>query len=272
MAALVVGLIAAGVFIGVCSGLLGIGGGVLMVPFLRVLFSFDAHVATATSLFTIIPTSISGTAAHIKNRTCLPAVGVALGVGGSITSTLGVYLGSISPEWLIMLITAAIIAYSAYNMLSKAMKLPRTGAAQKGGAASAPTDVAVPPYQLTKGRLAGAFGIGLIAGLGSGYCGVGGGFIMVPLMTALLAVPMKEASGTSLIAILILAVPGTITQFMMGNVYLLAGLLLACGTIPGAVLGAKLNAHMPERQLRLAFAAFLGVSAAMLVMNELGVL
>ena len=83
---------------------------------------------------------------------------------------------------------------------------------------------------------------------------------------------MKEASGTSLIAILILAVPGTITQFMMGNVYLLAGLLLACGTIPGAVLGAKLNAHMPERRLRLVFAAFLGVSAAVLVMNELGVL
>ena len=59
---------------------------------------------------------------------------------------------------------------------------------------------------------------------------------------------------------------------IFGYVYLLAGLLLACGTIPGAVLGAKLNAHMPERQLRLAFAAFLGVSAAMLVMNELGVL
>lgn len=80
--------------------------------------------------------------------------------------------------------------------------------------------------------------IGLIAGFASGYVGVGGGFIMVPLMTAWLGIPMKRTSGTSLIAIIILAIPGVIQQAFLGHIDYLAGIMLCVGAIPGAVLGA----------------------------------
>ena len=113
-----------GVFIGILSGLLGIGGGTIMVPVFRLAFGLSPLMSTATSLFTIIPTSISGAVSHIKGKTCVPALGLAMGLGGALTSPVGVWLASLSPAWLVMLAAALIIGYSAVNMLRKAVKAP----------------------------------------------------------------------------------------------------------------------------------------------------
>ena len=75
-----------GLLVGVLSGLLGIGGGTIMVPIFRLGFGLSAIEATATSLFTIIPTSLSGCVTHIKNKTCIVPLGLAAGIGGAITS------------------------------------------------------------------------------------------------------------------------------------------------------------------------------------------
>ena len=71
----------AGVAIGILSGLLGIGGGTVMVPIFRLAFGMSPVVSTATSLFAIIPTSISGAASHIRHKTCIVSLGVAAGLG-----------------------------------------------------------------------------------------------------------------------------------------------------------------------------------------------
>ena len=81
-----IGLAVAGIFIGVLSGMLGIGGGTVMVPLLRLVFGLDAYMATATSLFAIIPTSLSGMISHLRAKTCYPKLGLALGLGGAATS------------------------------------------------------------------------------------------------------------------------------------------------------------------------------------------
>lgn len=287
-------LICVGLFIGVFSGLLGIGGGTVMVPVLRLIFGLSAYAATATSLFAIIPTSLSGAATHLRNKTCVPKLGLVLGLGGAVTSALGVYLGSISPSWAIMLVAAVIILYSAYNMLKKALKIPSgkaaasdraagvagrpaTAGAASAGAAAVPvtaeaSEESKPVFVLGRRELVGGVLIGLVAGLASGYVGVGGGFIMVPLMTSWLGVPMRYASGTSLIAIIILCVPGVAEQMMLGNVDYFAGILLVLGSIPGAAVGAKLVKKVPERTLRFIFAGFLGVAAIMLLVKEAGLL
>lgn len=113
--------------------------------------------------------------------------------------------------------------------------------------------------------------IGLVAGLASGYVGVGGGFIMVPLMLSIIGIPMRKASGTSLIAVMILAIPGVIEQGIIGNINYLAGIAIVIGTIPGAVIGARLVTKVPERTLRLLFGCFLIVAAVMLALNEVGI-
>lgn len=302
-----------GVLIGIASGLLGIGGGTVMVPIFRLAFGMSATMSTATSLFAIIPTSISGAISHVKGKTCIPALGIAAGLGGACLSPVGVWLAQLSPDWLVMLAAALIIGYSAINMFKKAFKVPRAGqpaaeadAAAAAGApscgskpssraearvvelspqsdapaaasltslgepaASAPTadDSSLSRKQLLQGAA-----IGLVAGLASGYVGVGGGFIMVPLMLSIIGIPMRKASGTSLIAVMILAIPGVIEQGIIGNINYLAGIAIVIGTIPGAVIGAKLVTKVPERTLRLLFGCFLIVAAVMLVLNEVGVL
>lgn len=300
----------AGIFVGVMSGLLGVGGGTIMVPIFRLAFGMSPIASTATSLFAIIPTSISGVATHVRGRTCIPKLGVALGIGGAIMSPVGVWLASISPDWAVILVAALVIGFSAYKMFRKALKAPRASSRKKaaagrnatgdGAAASAAGDGAAPaaagavaspaaasaaaganpgsaasaadPFQLGRREYLIGAAIGLIAGLASGYVGVGGGFIMVPMMLAFLSVPMTLASGTSLIAIMILAVPGVIEQAIFGNINYLAGIAVVVGTIPGAVIGARLIKVIPERQLRFLFGCFLLVAAVMLMLNEFGVL
>ena len=316
-----------GVLIGIASGLLGIGGGTVMVPIFRLAFGMSATMSTATSLFAIIPTSISGAISHVKGKTCIPALGIAAGLGGACLSPVGVWLAQLSPDWLVMLAAALIIGYSAINMFKKAFKVSRAGQPAKGAdaaaspstqssgapegsraearvasatarisgtgetladpsatsgfsseapslafsgepAASAPSD----DTPLSRKQLLQGVAIGLVAGLASGYVGVGGGFIMVPLMLSIIGIPMRKASGTSLIAVMILAIPGVIEQGIIGNINYLAGIAIVIGTIPGAVIGAKLVTKVPERTLRLLFGCFLIVAAVMLVLNEVGVL
>lgn len=262
----------AGVFVGVMSGLLGVGGGTIMVPIFRLAFGMSPLASTATSLFAIIPTSISGVVAHTRAKTCVPKLGLALGVGGAVMSPLGVWLASVSPGWLVICVAAVVIGFSAFKMFKKAVKC---APARRAGAASAhsatPKPVPDQPVLSRKQYLQGVC-IGLIAGLASGYVGVGGGFIMVPLMLAILDIPMSLASGTSLIAIMILAIPGVIEQGLLGNIDYLAGIAIVVGSIPGALVGARLVRVVPERQLRFIFGGFLLVAAVMLMLNEFGIL
>ena len=273
-----------GLAVGVLAGLLGIGGGMLLVPAFKLGYAMDSLMCTATSLFTIIPTAVSGAISHIRNKTCLPKLGVAAGLGGACLSPLGVWLATLSPDWAVMGAAALIIAYSSVTMFRKALKAPKVPRGAGAGAADAAAKEAAAEDRAaaierahaeapTIGWREAAIGaaIGLFAGLASGYVGVGGGFIMVPLMMSILHVPMKLTSGTSLIAVMILAVPGTVTQALLGNINWIAGIAVACGSIPGATLGAKLIPKVPERQLRFLFAGFLVVAAVLLVVNQLGV-
>ena len=248
-----------GFVIGVLSGLLGIGGGTVIVPTLRLGFGFEPVMATATSLFTILFTSVSGTATHLRNKTCVPSLGVALGLGGACTSALGVWLGNISPGWAVMLAAALVVAYGAISMLRKAFAKVDADKAEQGGGGFSPNAK----------TLAIGVCIGAVAGVASGYVGVGGGFIMVPMMMGILGMPMKKTSGTSLIAIMILSIPGIIENGFLGNIDYLMGICLVVGSIPGAIVGARLIKRVPERQLRILFAAFLIIASVLLVVREL---
>lgn len=285
---LVIGVsILVGLAVGILSGLLGVGGGTMLVPVFKLVYGMQAIAATATSLFTIIPTSLTGAISHIRNRTCIPLLGIAAGIGGACTSPAGVWLASLSPEWAIMVAAALVIGYSAITMFRKAAKLRRKKAAKasekakgadaKAGAGDSGFEGRIETLDDFKKRIPARRQIivgvlvGLFAGVISGYVGVGGGFIMIPMFMQLLGTPMKLTSGTSLIAVMAIAVPGTVAQAMLGNVDWLAGIFIACGTIPGAAIGAKLMPRVSELALRFGFSIFLLVAAALLVLNQLGV-
>lgn len=278
----------AGIVVGILSGLLGIGGGVVMVPLFRLAFGLDAVAATATSLFTIIPTSLSGMAKHSRNKTSVVKIGVVCGLFGACMSPVGALAANIAPSWLIMVVAAAIIVYSAATMLSKAIEpgkksigdlksgesakiVGREPVARPHGAPASDSDF-VDSFRFTLPIVAKIACIGLFAGFMGGFVGVGGGFVMVPLFISLLGVPARLASGTSLTSVCILAIPGAVEQAVFGNINFAIGIAMAVGSMPGAVVGANLVKRIPERALRIFFACFLAVVAVVLVLNEVGVL
>lgn len=261
-----------GVGVGVLSGLLGIGGGTIMVPLFRLAFSMEPIMATATSLFTIVPTSVSGLIKHKRNKTSIVKVGVVCGIAGACLSPVGVWAASISPGWAIMAAAAAVVAYSSFTMFQKALKAPKRGEQSSAKASAQPEAIPSCDIELTPATVGKIVFIGVLAGFLSGYVGVGGGFIMVPLFVSMLGIPMRLASGTSLTAVFILAIPGVIEQGMLGNIDYAVGIAMAIGSIPGAVLGANLVKRVPERTLRFVFAGFLLVAAVFLVFNEAGVI
>ena len=297
-----------GVGVGVLSGLLGIGGGTVMVPLFRLAFGMEPIAATATSLFTIVPTSISGMWKHAKNKTSLPRVGIVCGLTGACLSPVGVWAANVSPGWAIMGAAAVVVMYSSFTMLKKALAAPKGGVAKgsrkacekksttsdtaavgaaaaaslaatapvaAGGSSAAGAQAApleAPAIKLTPKYVAKVALIGVVAGFMSGYVGVGGGFIMVPLFVSMLGIPMRLASGTSLTAVCILAIPGVIEQAVLGNIDYMVGVAMMVGSIPGAIVGANLVKRVPERALRFAFALFLLLMAVLLVANEASVI
>lgn len=109
--------------------------------------------------------------------------------------------------------------------------------------------------------------IGTVAGLFSGLFGVGGGVVLVPLLVLWLGYGEREAAGTSLAAIAIIATAATITQAGYGNVRFVDGLLVGVPAVGGVLAGTWLQQRIDPRTVRLLFAGLLTVSAIKLVIG-----
>ena len=263
-----------GVGVGILSGLLGVGGGMFMIPLFRLGFHMTALQTTATSLFAVVPTSIAGLVSHVRGRTCIPLLGLAAGAAGALTSPVGVLLANASPGIVVMLMAAVLIGWSAATVLHKVVRELRTPASERAAARRDEPDegqgeVSDAPEKPSRAMLLRGVLIGLVTGVLSGYVGLGGGIMMVPLFTSVLGLPMRKAVGTSLAGVCILAIPGVVQQMMLGNVLVDVGLAISAGTIPGAIIGARFVRKVPDRLLRITFGLMLLGLAVSLVLNEL---
>lgn len=253
-----VGLLLLGSVSGVLAGLLGVGGGIVIVPVLIIvaqIYGVDADVAmlvvVGTSLATIIPTSISSARAHSKRdaidwdiiRGWLPAVVLGALIGGLVSK----FVGS-SGLKLVFGVVALLVSLN--------LALPKT------------LVFASSPPKTWICKAIGAFPIGIISAL----MGIGGGTISVPVM-ATMSIPVHRAVGTASVfglGIALPAVAGFIWTGMnvagrppgsFGFVNLPAALLLSPTSILLAPVGASLAHSMSPHRLKLAFAVFLAISA-----------
>jgi hypothetical protein len=112
--------------------------------------------------------------------------------------------------------------------------------------------------------------IGVLTGLYSGFFGLGGGFVLVPMLTRWMRMPIKRAIATSLVAVALLAVPGTITHALLGNIDWVISLGLVVGVVPGALVGARITQTASDDRIRIAFAVLLIAVALWLAVTELG--
>jgi len=251
-----------GLAIGVLSGIFGIGGGTMIVPLFNLVFGLPMIASTSTSLFTIVPTAISGAIQHVRQKTAHLKVGIAFGVTGAAASVFSALFADRVPDIVLALLAAAVIIYSSVRMFL---------AARKAGAGGQGREEQAPPAASLRGRsLAVVMCIGVVAGIMAGLVGIGGGFIIVPFSIAYLGFSMKDAAGTSLVAIAVIAVPGIVTHALLGHIEWFYGIALVVGTIPGAQIGAWLVPRIPERVLRAAFGALLLCTGGLMVLNNIG--
>lgn len=305
--AMVFSLIAAaigGICVGVLSGLLGVGGGIIIIPLLRLIFGADALMATGTSLFVILPTSIAGVFGRMRSKS-LKSLNIKLsliiGAGGILFSPVGSWLAELAGGPASMFATAIVIAYTGANMMRKALKKEdfsqnaHRDLSEKKTGYTLLTDSTQPidstqstdhtqyanstpqaskssaGFDLKPRNMFTAIVIGIIAGFLSGFIGVGGGFVIVPMTTWLFGISFKEATGVSLLALCFLSIPGIITHGVYGHIDYLQGAMLAIGSIPGSLLGSALIKRVPEKALKITFGILLVAVAISLTLNELEV-
>lgn len=250
--------------VGVVSGLLGIGGGVLMVPFMYVLMEqagwtglqvAPAHHATlahATSLAVIIPTAVSGVLAHRRHGVTDWSVILPLGLGASGGALVGAVLAVGTPSVVLKALFGAFLILMAWR-LGLRPRVPDTGGT--GG-----TDVS------GGFRRSGAVGGGLVVGFFSALLGVGGGIVALPILIRWGRMDLHRATAASLGIIAFAAVAGTVGYAVLGRgveglpagslgfVYLPLLLCMVPGAVLLAPLGAGWNNRLPVDVLRRLFA------------------
>jgi len=247
-----------GTFTGFAAGLLGIGGGMLMVPFITMLLTtrdfpreLIVHMAIATSLSTIMFTSLSSVRAHHKRGAVLWPVVKILAPGILIGSWIGPWIGTKLNSFGLSLFFAIFVGFSATQMLM-----------DKKPAASRELPQAP-----------GMFGAGTIIGVLSGLVGAGGGFISVPFMTWC-NVKIHNAVATSAALGFPIALAGTLSNIYfgmnepglppgsLGFIYLPALLVISFASVFTAPYGAKTAHALPVKSLKKVFAIVLYVLAA----------
>jgi uncharacterized membrane protein YfcA len=275
--------------VGVLAGLFGIGGGWMIIPLLHVAFGVPVVQTAATSLFTMVPTSVSGAIRHLRQGTAHLRSGVLIGLSGALTSIVGALVSDYLPELLIVLLTVAVIGFSAVRMFWESRKKgeaeaeaeteTEAAAAWEEDARSAAADVAADARSAAAAGeedarsaaadVAASIVLGLAAGLVAGIVGVGGGFVIVPFCVIYLKYSMREAAGTSLVSIMFIALPGIVSHALLGHIWWLYGVALIVGTVPGAQLGGVLALRLPERLMRVCFVCLLVVAGGTLLVQQL---
>ncbi|MBD1913312.1 MULTISPECIES: sulfite exporter TauE/SafE family protein [unclassified Leptolyngbya] len=244
-------LLLVGCVTGTLAGVLGIGGGLLMVPVLT-LFGIPLVEATATSLVGVLLSSISGSVQNLRMGDLNWRTSLLLALFGMLTAQVGAWIGDRVSDAVLSLAFAGLLVLTIWLMdlkrkLQQKQNAMRTDATEMGASES---------QQVTgvNALLPIAF-IGLLAGLLSGLFGVGGGVVMVPLQMLMLSEPIKSAVRTSLGAIVPISVSGLAQHTLNNNVLWIPGIALGLGGILGAQAGTrmlpKLSDHAVNRLFRL---------------------
>lgn len=223
-----------GLVTGTLLGLLGGGGSIIAVPILIYFVGLEAKAAIATSLVIVGLASLLAAWSHYRKQTVVVSTALIFGAIGGVGSFSGARLAQLVPD------TAQLILF-ALSMVIMALLMLRQ---RHDSSESNPKNSVALPVVLLAGFCAGIF---------TGLIGVGGGFIIVPVFTMLLRMPMRKAIGTSLLVIGINSLVGAFTYSSKLSLNLSA-FPFAIATLSSAPLAARLAHYVPQEKLKVGFA------------------
>lgn len=261
-------LLGLGGLVGFLSGLFGVGGGFLLTPMLMMV-GIPPEVAAASSTNMIVAAGVSGTLAHARNGNVDFKLGTIILVGGLIGGTLGTdivrYLRTLGNfdfvvkfTYVVMLILVGLFMFQeSVGALRKRKAGVENEECKPSRAREFVTRLPLQlyfPVSEIKGSALVLVGLGFIIGILTALMGIGGGFIMLPIMIYLLGIPTLKAVGTSGFTIVCAAINVTMAQATINDsVDMVLAILLLLGSPIGAQFGVKISRRLGGEQLRVIF-------------------
>ncbi len=266
-------LVLLGLAIGVLSGLLGVGGGVLMTPALHIL-GMSMPVAIATTLTQMVGASFSGSLKHLLNKNVSLPLALAFGLPGILgmhvgRNIMGVWAQSShaddSLSWLYM----ALMSYLGLSMLRKIIRResvearpPRQGWWTKGPSLRLASQTHALP-------LIPPIIVGFLVGILSALTGLGGGFLYIPAFIFLGGCSIKQAVGTSLATVFLSSLYGALAYGAAGMSHIPVALVLMVGAIAGAQIGAGLAHRSKNQSLQSLFVILIFAALGSMILKRL---
>lgn len=244
--------VAIGLLAGVLGAILGLGGGVVVVPALEFLlprFGQEITIAQAVAIsqFSVLAVGLSGAAAYLGQGLVRARTGYLLSPYTIVGGTLGSLLGLVLPAQAVATVFAALLLYSAYNLLRGLKRI----------------EVEREPSRLVPPAMT-------FAGVMSGLLGIGGGTVQVPVMNLLGGLPIRQAIATSTFIMGLTAVANALIYQAGGLLDARLACAVALGVLIGARAGAGLQRRIPDRQLKAFFSGLLVLTAAQLLWKYWG--
>ena len=257
---------------GLLGSLVGVGGGIIVVPALTLLMGVGIQKAIAASIVSVIATSSGAASSYVRERIANMRLAMVLEVSTVTGALTGALLAAAVSSRGLFLLFAGILAYTAWSMLRRPSGRPADAGpdrlADRLGLHGAYFDRSLGrevSYRVSRTGL--GLAVGYAAGVASGLLGIGGGILKVPVMNLAMGVPIKACTATSNFMIGVTAATGAAVYFMRGEVLPFVAAPVAVGVLLGARTGARLLGGMRSGAVRLIFVAVLAVSAAQMLMR-----
>lgn len=263
---------------GLIGSLVGVGGGIFIVPLLTLAFGLPIETAIGASIVSVIATSSGAAATYIRDHITNLRVGMFLEIATTVGAVSGAFLTAIAPKGILFVVFGLVLLISAAPLVVKLGEEVPVGVtndrwAERLSLAGAYPDARlgrVVPYQVT--RVPIGFGMMYVAGLISGLLGIGSGTFKVLAMDTAMRLPMKVSTTTSNFMIGVTAAASAGIYFERGDIHPLVAAPVALGVLLGATLGARTLTRLSNRAIRMLFIPLLVLIAAQMLLKGGGLL
>ena len=267
---IILGLLATGIFVGALSNLLGIGGGILLVPALTLLFHLPIRTAVGASLVGIIAASAGVAVTEKKERKGDMRLALRLEIATTAGAIMGSVIAGMVNEKLIEIAFAFVALFTAVYMIYKIRHsnypdVPNIAGKQEDDKGEIYLHPGYHPRQWFAG-----LGMAGVAGSLSGLLGVSGGFIKVPILYSIMDVPFGIATTTSSIMVGITAAASVFIYYARGDIHPLVAIPIALGVFVGALLGNILIPYVRIAWLRSGLIGLLVFQSAQMLIKAFG--
>jgi len=241
----------------------GVGGGVFFVPLLTLAYMFAPAHAVGTSLLAIIFSGISATVGYSRHNLVFYKTGIVLAITTVPGSIVGAFLTSVLSGSVLGLTLGGFLIVVGVQMAYRSKILRRKKAEQND------RKVVWVENELfaDKSRFLTAFGLSFFSGLLSGLLGIGGGLLLVPIMSLVLLMPIHVVVATSMFTMIFTSFSGVIQHWSLGNVDFVFGLLIAVGAVVGAQVGSWVSKRVSGEYLQAIFAFLLIVISVQMIVK-----